>query len=110
MTGLTGLVIACALIVVIVWFSLEGITDRIMRESAYDEGYKDCMRVYNDFEMSPDDELLMEELKDALKLYIRHNKLYEKGDVKRINSASDWRDFKNTAWNVTVFRKEQKKG
>ena len=79
------------------------------REAGYKEGYEDCARVHNNYEMSPDDDLLMEELKGALKLYIRHHGLYEKGDVKRIEKALDWYDYKHIAWNMTVFRKEKQK-
>ena len=101
-----GTMLGMLAVAVGVVYAFTGLADMGAREAGYKEGYEDCAKVHNNYEMSPDDDLLMEELKGALKLYIRHHGLYEKGDVKRIEKVLDWRDFKHTAWNMTVFRKE----
>jgi len=80
------------------------------REVGYNEGYDDCQRVHNNYEMSPDDDLLLAELKGALKEYIRANGLYERGDIKIIDKALDWKDYKDIAWRMTVYRKEVARG
>lgn len=95
-------------IVIGITIAFGGLAEINARDNGYRQGYEDCERIHNHYEMSPDDDLLIEELKGALKLYIRHHGLYEKGDVKVIDKTIDWKDFKNTAWNMTVFRKEQK--
>ena len=80
------------------------------RKIGYNEGYDDCQRVHNNYEMSPDDNLLLAELKGALKEYIRANGLYERGDIKIIDKALDWKDYKDIAWRMTVYRKEVARG
>jgi hypothetical protein len=58
------------------------------------------------YEMSPDDDALLAELRIALKSHIRTTGLYRKGDSGRIDKANDWKEFKDIAWELTVLRKE----
>lgn len=97
------IMLAFAFIFIIV---AHGMIEIGQREKGYHEGYEDCQRIHNYYEMTQNDDALIAELKNALKVYLRSNNLYKKGDVKIIDSAIDWKDFKDIAWNMTVFRKE----
>ena len=72
----------------------------------YHEGWHDHQRLMDALEESPDDERLLEEMKKALKQYIRKEGLYEKGDVAAINRTRGWKEFKDLAWDLTVRRKD----
>lgn len=78
------------------------------RKSDYNRGWQDRDDLLKLHEMSPDDEALLKELKAAVKLYIKQTGLYRSGDIKKLESATDFKEFKDEAWMVTVKRKEEK--
>lgn len=73
----------------------------------YDKGWRDHEELMKLYDMSPDDDALLKEMKQAVKLYIRDQKLYQSGDVKLLESATNWKEFKDSAWEVTVLRREK---
>lgn len=73
--------------------------------TGYHDGYGAHERLC---EMTPDDEALLKEMKAAVKLYIKQSGLYRSGDVKNIESAADFKEFRDEAWKVTVLRKEKR--
>jgi hypothetical protein len=76
---------------------------------SWSEGFEDHARLMQLYEMSPDDDALLAELRTALKSHIKTAGLYRKGDSGRIDKAADWSDFKNLAWEMTVLRREKGK-
>ena len=87
---------------------LTAASNKAQGEYDYHRGYRDHEEVMRLYEMSPDDEALLKELKQAVKLYIKQTGLYRSGDVKNLESATDFKEFKDRAWEVTVKRREQK--
>ena len=78
-----------------------------MQESrSWSEGFEDHARLMQLYEMSPDDDALLSELQTALKSHIKTAGLYRKGDSGKIDKTSDWYEFKNLAWELTVRRRE----
>ena len=75
-------------------------------QRSWSEGFEEHARLMQLYEMSPDDDKLLCELRAALKSHIKTAGLYRKGDSGRIDSAADWSDFKNLAWELTVHRRE----
>lgn len=75
-------------------------------QRSYREGFEEHARLMQLYEMSPDDDKLLSEMKAALKSHIRTAGLYRKGDSGRIDKAADWKEFKDIAWELTVLRKE----
>lgn len=76
-------------------------------QRSWGEGFDDHARLMELYEMSPDDDALLAELRVALKSHIKTAGLYRKGDSGRIDGAVDWSDFKNLAWELTVLRREK---
>jgi hypothetical protein len=75
-------------------------------QQSWGEGFEDHARLMQLYEMSPDDDALLAELRIALKSHIKTAGLYRKGDSGRIDKTTDWSDFKNLAWELTVLRRE----
>jgi hypothetical protein len=75
-------------------------------QRSWSEGFEDHARLMQLYEMSPDDDALLDELRIALKSHIKTSGLYRKGDSGRIDKTTDWSDFKNLAWELTVLRRE----
>lgn len=74
---------------------------------SWSDGFEEHARLMQLYEMSPDDDALLGELQTALKSHIKTAGLYRKGDSGRIDKTSDWYEFKNLAWELTVHRREQ---
>jgi hypothetical protein len=75
-------------------------------QRSWSEGFEDHARLMQLYEMSPDDDALLAELRTALKSHIKTAGLYRKGDSGRIDKTADWKEFKDIAWELTVLRKE----
>ena len=75
-------------------------------QRSWSEGFDDHAKLMELYEMSPDDDALLDELRTALKSHIKTAGLYRKGDSGRIDKTTDWSDFKNLAWELTVLRRE----
>ena len=75
-------------------------------QRSWSDGFEEHARLMQLYEMSPDDDALLAELRTALKSHIRTAGLYRKGDSGRIDKTTDWSDFKNLAWELTVLRRE----
>lgn len=75
-------------------------------QRSWSEGFDDHARLMELYEKSPDDDALLAELRVALKSHIKTAGLYRKGDSGRIDKTTDWSDFKNLAWELTVLRRE----
>lgn len=90
---------------VVILFSAK---DHFSEEMDYHRGWSDHEDLMRLYDMTPDDEALLNELKSAVKLYIKQTGLYKRGDVQSIDSATDFKEFKDEAWRVTVLRKEQR--
>jgi hypothetical protein len=73
---------------------------------SWSEGFEEHARLMQLYEMSPDDDALLSELQTALKSHIKTAGLYRKGDSGKIDKTSDWHEFKNLAWELTVRRRE----
>ena len=102
MSGMTMCItmVICTMVII-------AVAHRTIEESrSWSEGFEDHARLMQLYEMSPDDEKLLCELRTALKSHIKTAGLYRKGDSGRIDKATDWCDFKNLAWELTVLRKE----
>lgn len=74
----------------------------------YHRGWRDHEELMRQYGTSPNDEALLKELKQAVKLYVKTCGLYKSGDVKYIETAGNWKEFKDIAWELTVLRKERK--
>ena len=81
----------------------------IEESRSWSEGFEDHARLMQLYEMSPDDDALLAELRTALKSHIRTSGLYRKGDSGRIDKTADWKEFKDVAWELTVLRKEKER-
>ena len=79
-----------------------------VRQSEYDRGYADREALQAIYEMSPDDERVLAELKKAMKLHLKETGLYKSGDVKRIDSIRDFAELKDKTWELAVRRREKK--
>lgn len=75
-------------------------------QRSWSDGFEEHARLMELYEMSPDDEALLAELRAALKSHIRTAGLYRKGDSGRIDKTADWKEFKDLAWELTVRRRE----
>ena len=75
-------------------------------QRSWSEGFEDHARLMELYEMSPDDDKLLCELRTALKSHIKTAGLYRKGDSGKIDKTADWSEFKNLAWELTVLRRE----
>ena len=75
-------------------------------QRSWSDGFEEHARLMQLYEMSPDDDALLDELRTALKSHIKTAGLYRKGDSGRIDKTTDWSDFKNLAWELTVLRRE----
>jgi hypothetical protein len=75
-------------------------------QRSWHEGFEEHARLMDLYEMSPDDDKLLCELRTALKSHIKTAGLYRKGDSGRIDKTADWKEFKDLAWEITVKRKE----
>ena len=75
-------------------------------QQSWSEGFEDHARLMQLYEMSPDDDALLAELRTALKSHIKTAGLYRKGDSGKIDKTTDWYEFKNLAWELTVRRRE----
>lgn len=78
-------------------------------QRSWSEGFEEHARLMQLYEMSPDDDALMAELRTALKSHIKTAGLYRKGDSGRIDKTADWKEFKDVAWELTVLRKEKER-
>ena len=63
--GILGL--SLVLVSVIIYFTISRLTDTKKYYKGYNKGWEDCCKSYNNFEMSPDDELVLYIMKKALR-------------------------------------------
>lgn len=70
------------------------------REKWYEEGFRACLKLHRDFEITEDDKLVVKHLKSALKAYIKAKGYQRKGDIKRIQAINDFEDLKNAVWEI----------
>lgn len=75
-------------------------------QKSWGEGFEEHARLMEMYEMSPDDDKLLAEMRTALKSHIKTAGLYRKGDSGRIDKTADWKEFKDLAWELTVRRRE----
>lgn len=102
-----GIMVALTLIT-FVTLTLIATADKANGDRDYHQGWADHAALMKAYEESPDDEALLKEMKRALKAYIRAEKLHRKGDSGRIDKTTDWKEFKDVAWNTTVRRREMR--
>lgn len=76
-------------------------------DDAYDEGWEACMDAHDRFEMTPDDEKVLKELKSALWAYMKSNKYQRSGDKKKLDSVADFGSFKAYVWETLIHRKAE---
>ena len=76
---------------------------KMTEAEAYAAGYM----AHANLDTSPEDEQVLEVMRDALKLYIRHHGYYRKGDVQKLKNVSDFRELQECAWSMTIVRKER---
>lgn len=102
--GVIGFAVCVAIIAVLLpaLYKLEG------RDHWYNEGWCDCEDAHHKYEMTPDDELVLKELKKAMWEYIKMKELQKNGDKKRLSESKDFADFRQYVWEVCVWRKEKK--
>lgn len=82
------------------------IMKKVSNRNAYREGWDDCYLAHQQFEMSYDDEAVLEIMKKAFKPYIKRRVLFQDSDIELINSAKDFREFKHIVHNICIHRKE----
>ena len=76
-------------------------------DEAYDEGWEACMDAHDLFEMTPDDERVLKELKSALWAHMKNKGYQRSGDKKKLDRVADFGSLKASVWETLVLRKEQ---
>ena len=74
--------------------------------NGYNDGWDDCVRTYRQFEMSYEDELVLEIMKKSFRSYMRNKKYVDKEDLNEINSIDNFHDFKHAVHEIAIYRKE----
>lgn len=74
--------------------------------NGYLNGWKDCYHAHKQFEMSPDDMVILYIMKKAFKSYIRNKKYIDKNDLDAIDTIEDFKEFKHLVHDLAVYRKE----
>lgn len=82
------------------------IMKKVSNRNDYREGCEDCYLAHQQFEMSDDDEAVLEIMKKAFKPYIKRRVLFQDSDIELVDSAKDFRDFKHIVHNICIYRKE----
>ena len=98
-------IICFGLCVLLVCSMLMMLESKRRYDHGYDEGWSDCEDIHNKFQMSPDDDAVLKVLKESIKDYAKKTDVYERGDIKAIDSMSDFGELKNGVWEIFIHRK-----
>lgn len=94
----------CAIALVVIAVLLIVVLPKIVsmqgRDHWYDQGWKDCEKAHNHFELTPDDEIVLRHLKLALRAYIKAKRYQRKGDVKKVAQIDDFGSLKHATWEI----------
>ena len=95
--------------VAIIFIVLAIITDRTKYDRGYKNGWDNCIKAHNNYEMTDDEKIVFDIIKKSIKQYLRNKRYFEKGDLEAINNAEDLSELKDIIWVICVLRKETKK-
>ena len=94
------------IIFVILHFTATKIADNKKYHRGYNNGWDDCIKAHDNFELSPDDELVLYIMKKALRAYLRDKKYVDKEALEEVESVDNFRDFKHVVHYLAVYKKE----
>ena len=96
--------------IVIMLFTIETVVFITVIDKTYErghrEGWDDCYLAHKQFEMSEDDDLVLDAMKKALKEYIRKKKYVKDVDRKSLDDIEDFEQFKHFVFLTCICRKE----
>lgn len=97
----------CLLLVgLIIYFTFTKISEDKKYHSGYNKGWDDCLKTYENFEMSPDDKLVLYIMKKAIKSYLRNRSYIDQEALEEIDNVDNFRDFKHIVHYLAIYKKE----
>ena len=97
---IVGILISLTFLVIFKAYETQGIKDR------YHEGWSDRAEFEAEIQKSPEEDAVLRTMKNAMKQYMRTSCMYRRGDSGKIDSAEDFKAFKDVVYEIAIRRKE----
>ena len=108
MTPLTSALVAILSILAWLGVGVYAVSSLKSGDEWYEEGWEDCAKAHHHFGMTPDDELVLKHLKLAFKAYIKEKGYRRRGDVKKLDRAENFDDFRHIVWEICELRRSKR--